>query len=217
MSTNYVSSDQQGNFLSNSSLGLLVTLAIFSVLPLMHLITNFTDMSRQLQTADIGETPPPPPDEDIPPPPEKDKELDKPEIEEPESLMTLAQLEIALTPGDGNAQGDFGFGDYDSGISALEGMEIFELQDLDKKPRPLFEVNPIYPYNFRSAKIKGFAIIEWIIDHEGRVLSVRCTKSSHREFEEPAMEAVRRSKFTPGRRNGENVAVRVRRTYEFSP
>ena len=217
MSTNYVSSNQKGNFFSNLALGLALTVGIFIVLPMMHILGNIDNLGQNLKTEDNSEQPPPPPPEDLPPPPENKDELDKPDMEEPPPPMSLTQLEMALNPGSGNAMGDFGFNDFDTGIDALEGMQIFELGDLDKHPRPLFQVKPNYPYSLKQAQIAGWVQLEWIIDPNGKVLRPRALKSSHREFEQPAIESILRSKWQPGRKDGQNVAVRVRQRMDFTP
>lgn len=217
MSTNYTASNQNGNFFSNGLLGILVTAGIFIVLPAMHILGQINLETREVATADASEAPPPPPPEDLPPPPEEQEEQDKPEMEEPPPPMTLSQLEMALNPGAGNAMGDFGFGDFDTGIDALGDMEIFDLRDVDKQPRPLFQVTPNYPYALKQAKIDGWVQLEWVIDAEGRVLRPTVVKSSNREFNQPAIESIMRSKWSPAEKNGKPVAVRVTQRMDFNP
>jgi len=217
MSTNYKSSNQDGNPFANLILGLLFTALIFFVLPMMHILGQITMDTRQVVTADASEAPPPPPPEDLPPPPEEEKELEKPEVEEPPPPMTLSQLEMALNPGSGNAMGDFGFGDFDAGIDALGDMEIFDLRDVDKLPRALFQVDPNYPYSLKQAKIGGWVQLEWVIDDSGKVLKPRVIKSSHREFNQPAIESIMRSKWSPAQKGGKPVAVRVTQRMDFNP
>jgi protein TonB len=217
MSTNYKSSNQEGNFFSNGLLGIAFTALIFVVLPAMHILGQITMENREVATNDASEAPPPPPPEDLPPPPEEQEEQDKPEMEEPPPPMTLSQLEMALNPGAGNAMGDFGFGDFDTGIDALGDMEIFDLRDVDKLPRALFQVEPNYPYSLKQAKIGGYVDLEWVIDVNGRVLKPRVVKSSHREFNQPAIESIMRSKWTPARKDGKPVAVRVKQRMDFNP
>ncbi len=217
MSTNYKSSNQDGNLFANGTLGLIFTAAIFIVLPAMHILGQISLNTREVVTMDASEAPPPPPPEDLPPPPEENEELEKPEVEEPPPPMTLSQLEMALNPGSGNAMGDFGFGDFDSGIDALGDMEIFDLRDVDKLPRALFQVEPNYPYSLKQAKISGWVQLEWIIDENGKVLKPRVVKSSHREFNQPAIESIMRSKWSPARKGGKTVKVRVIQRMDFNP
>ena len=217
MSTNYKASNQEGSFFVNGILGIVFTAGIFIVLPAMHILGQITMETREVVTMDSSEAPPPPPPEDLPPPPEDKEELEKPEVEEPPPPMTLNQLEMALNPGAGDAVGDFGFGDFDTGIDAMADMEIFDLRDVDKLPRALFQVEPHYPYALKQAKIAGWVQLEWVIDDSGKVLRPRVVKSSHREFNQPAIESIMRSKWSPAKKGGKNVAVRVTQRMDFNP
>ena len=217
MSTNYTPSNQNGSLFSNSTLGFILAVAIFGILPAMHILDSMTNPARKLATSDDAVQPPPPPPEDLPPPPEDKEELDKPDINEPPPPMTLAQLEMALNPGSGNAMGDFGFGDFDTGIDAFEGMQIFDLKDLDKQPKAIYQVKPNYPYALKQAQIAGWVLLEWLIDENGRVLRARAVESTHREFEQPAIDSIMRSKWQPGKKDGKNVNVRVRQRMDFTP
>ena len=217
MSTNYTASNQDGNIFSNGTLGLAFTAAIFILLPAMHILGQINMSDREVTTLDANEAPPPPPPEDLPPPPEEKEDLEKPEVEEPPPPMTLSQLEMALNPGAGNAMGDFGFGDFDTGIDALGDMEIFDLRDVDKLPRALFQVDPNYPYSLKQAKIGGWVQLEWVIDSTGRVLRPRVIKSSNREFNQPAIESIMRSKWSPAQKGGKAVAVKVIQRMDFNP
>jgi len=214
--TGYRRSDQEGNTTLNGFLGLLAIVCIFGILPLMSIVSAISQEKRMVQIADNVELPPPPPPEELPPPPEEEEEQEKPEMEEPPPPMTLAQLELALNPGAGDASGDFGFGDFNTGINALEDMKIFDPQDLDQNAKALFRVKPVYPYSMKQAQVKGWVMVEWIIDANGRVLRARPVKSSHREFEQPAVECVMRSKWQAGKKNGRNVASRVRMRIDFT-
>lgn len=142
--------------------------------------------------------------------------MDEPEMDEPPPPMTLSQLEMALNPGSGDAVGDFGFGDFNTGIDALEGMQIFSLADVDKKPAALVWVDPVYPYNMLQNKIRGSVTVEFVLDAKGKVHRARAIKSTHREFETPAIEAVQRSTWQPASKDGNPVACRVRAPVNFT-
>jgi periplasmic protein TonB len=57
----------------------------------------------------------------------------------------------------------------------------------------------------------------FVIDTNGSVMTPTVERSSHVEFEEPALDAIRRWKFTPGKRGGQPVKVRVRLPLQFVP
>ncbi|MBD5780759.1 energy transducer TonB [Pelagicoccus sp. NFK12] len=217
MSSNYTPSDQQGNTFFNGTLAVVFTVGVFAILPFLQFLDSMGKKATLVDTAETSVQPPPPPPEDQPPPPEEEKEVQEPEMEEPPPPMTLAQLEMALNPGSGDATGDFGFGDYDSGIDALAGMQIFSLADVDKKPSALVMSTPLYPYSMQQSKTKGRVIVEFVLDANGKVHRVRATKSTHREFEEPAIQCVQRSTWNPAAKDGKPVACKVRIPIDFSP
>ena len=217
MSSNYVPSNQEGSFALNILFAVLITVGLFAIMPLMQFIEGRANTGPNLAVEDTSLAPPPPPPEEQPPPPEQEEDVDEPEMEEPPPPMTLAQLEMALNPGAGDAVGDFGFGDFNSGIDALAGMKIFSLADVDKKPRAIAQAKPIYPYSLQKSKIKGEVLLEFILDDKGKVHRPVAISSSHRDFEQPAIDAVRRWIFEPARKDGKPVAVnRVRVRIDFT-
>lgn len=64
---------------------------------------------------------------------------------------------------------------------------------------------PTYPKALRDAGITGEALVSFIVTADGEVRNPYITKSSHREFEAPALEAVRQWKFDPGMKAGRVV------------
>lgn len=217
MSSNYVPSDQNGSYFLNGLFALVVTAALFGIMPLMQFLESQTRDDKINLAIDNSIPPPPPPPEDQPPPPEDKKDIEEPKMDEPPPPMSLAQLEMALNPGSGNAMGDFGFGDFDADIDALDGMKIFSLADVDKRPAALFQSKPIYPYSLQQSKTKGSVTVEFVLDANGKVHRARAIKSTHREFEQPAIDSIMRSTWTPASKDGKPVACRVRAPIVFTP
>jgi protein TonB len=93
---------------------------------------------------------------------------------------------------------------------------LFNIGDLDQPPVARVRQQPAYPYDMRRAGINGSVTIEFIISTEGDVLQAQIVKSSHREFEQPALQAILKWKFKPGRRGGKVVNVRVSQPLEFN-
>lgn len=148
-----------------------------------------------------------------------------PELNEPSAApMDLAQLEMALNPG-----GDGVGGDFVSRVRALgaaagaqeakkEAMteEIFSVADLDQPPRVVFQPAPEFPAELRRKKITGAVHILFIVDRNGRVVNPIVQKSSHPALEHPALAAVKRWRFEPGKRAGQPVPFRMRAPITFS-
>lgn len=88
--------------------------------------------------------------------------------------------------------------------------QIFNLSDLDQKPEPRgLRAGPQYPYEMKRAGISGEVTLMFIVDQNGNVRDVTVEKSTHREFEAPAIQAVQKWQFRPGRKGGKNVSTRM--------
>ncbi len=100
---------------------------------------------------------------------------------------------------------------FGKGISNL-----FNIGDLDQQPVARVRQAPTYPYDMRRAGINGTVVIEFIINTDGDVIQTNVVRSSHREFEMPAIQAVTKWKFKPGRKGGRVVNVRASQLLEFN-
>ena len=102
------------------------------------------------------------------------------------------------------------------GASFGKGMELFDISQLDQRPVLRVPVQPSYPYEMSRAGINGNVTVEFIISSNGDVTQAQVIKSSHREFEVPAVQAVLKWKFKPGKRGGRAVNVRASQLIEFN-
>lgn len=100
---------------------------------------------------------------------------------------------------------------FGKGISNL-----FNIGDLDQQPVARVRQAPTYPYDMRRAGINGTVVVEFIINTSGDVIQTQVVRSSHREFEMPALQAVQKWKFKPGRKGGRVVNVRASQLLEFN-
>jgi TonB family protein len=64
---------------------------------------------------------------------------------------------------------------------------------------------PEYPFSLRLAGNKGVVVVDFIVDREGNVVKADVSKSSHPDFEAPAVEAVLKWKFKPAIKDGKPV------------
>jgi protein TonB len=141
--------------------------------------------------------------------------------------LSLGALEAALNPGAGGA-GEFGgsFGLTSGGRIGGTGTAggngvapedlIFNVADLDQRPRPIFQAAPVYPPELRKRKTEGSVYVLFEVDVQGRVMNPKVEKSSHEAFSPPALAAVRQWKFEPAVRNGRKVPCRMRVPIRFS-
>jgi len=127
--------------------------------------------------------------QEIPPPP-------PPGVEQAKGLVTIPPARPA------------GFG---RGLG-----QIFDISQLDQIPVARVQPQPIYPYEMRRAGITGEVNVGFIVDVNGDVRDAYVMNSTHREFEVPAVQAVSKWKFRPGRRGGKAVNTRMSVPIVFS-
>lgn len=94
--------------------------------------------------------------------------------------------------------------------------DLFDLANLDQQPVPTFRARPVYPFEMRRAGVTGEVVVGFIVDSSGNVVQAYVVRSSHREFEQPAVQAVSRWKFRPGRKGGRAVNTRMQVPIIFS-
>ena len=75
---------------------------------------------------------------------------------------------------------------------------------------------PIYPRWARKAGKEGKVVLRLLIDRTGRLQEVTVIEPGGHGFTESAVEAVRKSSFSPATRNGVNVASRAILPVRFS-
>ncbi len=98
-----------------------------------------------------------------------------------------------------------------------KGMkDLFDLKNLDQAPTPRFQSKPIYPFEMRRAGIEGQVLVGFIVDSNGAVREAYPIRSTHREFESAAVQAVSKWRFRPGKKGGRSVNTRMQVPIVFS-
>lgn len=138
---------------------------------------------------------------------------DAPSVKISAFTQPLAPPTAGITIGQGLAT--IPIGKVGSGLGKGTGA-IFELKNLDQAPVLRAAVPPDFPYEMRRQAKTGSVDVEYVIDAEGSVVLVQVLGSSHEAFEQPAVNAVRKWKYRPGRKNGRAVNTRVQQTIRFS-
>jgi periplasmic protein TonB len=87
---------------------------------------------------------------------------------------------------------------------------------VDVKPVPVRTPPPEYPYNLKREGISGVVAIMFVVDEAGAVIDPSVVKTSHPDFAEPAIAAVKKWKFKPGQVGGNAVKVKVTIPLHFS-
>jgi protein TonB len=197
-----------------------MTLLIFMFLPVMQSIRDPIPRDLSVVPIDVAALEPPPPapieeeveEEEEPPEP-------PPQLNEEAPPLDLSQLELALNPGFGEGLfGDFSIKLVDQiAEGGSEEMDrVFSLDELDQRPRVIFQRTPTYPAELRRSKRRGTVHVVFIVDTRGRVANPRVEKTTDPAFDKAALEAVKQWKFEPGTRNGEKVQFKLRVPITFN-
>lgn len=91
----------------------------------------------------------------------------------------------------------------------FRGMKVFDISMLDQTPVPKFQARPQYPFEMRRAGIAGEVVVDFIVDTNGDVQNAYALRSTQREFESAAVQAVSKWKFKPGRKGGRDVPTHM--------
>ncbi len=188
-----------------------ITLVFFLVLPVIQSIAGGPEPEFEVYQIDAAITPPPPPPPEDEPEPEPEEPDEPPELAEETQLLDLSQLELALDPGFGGAGlgGDFAMKLLPAAASGEEVEEMFSMADLDQKPRVIYQPGPQITPALKG-KGGGTVYILFIVDEKGRVRSPVVQSAPDRVYEKPALDALKKWRFEPGKKNGEPVSFRMR-------
>lgn len=195
--------------------GVGFTAMLFGFIPFAHRIAK-PERALELYKTSAVDLPPPVENEPAPPPPE----AEKPPEAKPEPLLAEIQQQIPLSAdlevamGSGGALA--GFGDIRA-LTAAETVQedAFDVADLEKRPEAVSQIAPTYPPELRKAKVEGNVTLVFILGEDGKVQEPRVENSSRAEFEKPALEAIRKWRFSPGMKNGQPVRAYIRIPMKF--
>lgn len=199
----------------------VLTLALFLILPLMQVIGEKDQDEYNVQEINISLEEPPPDveDEEEDPPEDPEDPPEPPEVDLDEPLMTdITQLDL-LPGGDG-----FSIPGVDTSINidqaidskdSLEGM--FDPGSLDQPARVLFQAQPKLTGTLRNKLKKSAAsvVIVFIVDERGRVKDAVIQSSTDPAFNNAALSAVKQWRFEPAQRKGKPAPDRMRVPINF--
>lgn len=97
----------------------------------------------------------------------------------------------------------------------ISRVTIFSPDALDRVPDARVQIPPDYPRAMKQSGAGGSVLVEFDVDTTGRVVRAEAIRYTDREFAEPAVRAVRKWRFEPGRRNGKVVPFRMAVPIEF--
>jgi protein TonB len=83
-------------------------------------------------------------------------------------------------------------------------------------PVPVRMVPPVFPYDLRRSGVNGIVWVSCTIDETGSVQDMTIKKTTNDEFSQPAMDALKKWKFKPAKKDGNAVAIHVNIPIKFT-
>jgi protein TonB len=183
-------------------IALAVLIIAFKYFPEFEKETLALDGPQELvQVEDVEATkqeaaPPPPPKPPIPIEAPSDEVLEDIEISDTELDI---EAEVAAPP---------------PPVEEEEEAEPVFFVAVEQQPEPIgglegIQKRIVYPEIAKRAGVQGRVFVKAFVDENGNVVKVELLKGIGAGCDEAAMEAVKNTKFTPGRQRGKSVKVQV--------
>lgn len=132
----------------------------------------------------------------VPPPPEKNINIDPNAKDEVTTIPNTSGTDLGKPPVDPTQPpGDFVF--------------------MEEVPKVISRVIPEFPEMARQKNITGKVYVRAWIDVNGNVVDAKIVKSDNPMFDTPAIEAAKKTKFSPAKANNQPVAVWFGLVYTF--
>jgi len=97
-----------------------------------------------------------------------------------------------------------------------EAGKIWEYGSLDRTPTVRFQMAPHYPSSMIQSGMNGEVLVDFIVDTSGAVRNATAVRSTNREFEASAVEAVSKWRFRPGMKANRAVFTHMQVPIEFN-
>ncbi len=97
-----------------------------------------------------------------------------------------------------------------------QSEEIYEFFKVEVKPKIIKQVQPEYPELARKAGIEGKVVISAVVDENGDVVKAEILSSTNSIFNEPALKAAYKYKFSPAMMKDKKVKVKVLIPFNFT-
>lgn len=92
----------------------------------------------------------------------------------------------------------------------LETAFVFNVEDLDYTPTPVYRKRPEYPFELMRDQIEGRVVAEFHVDADGRTRQIKIVSTDHAKFSAAVVDALLLWRFMPGMVDGDKVEFRMR-------
>ncbi len=99
---------------------------------------------------------------------------------------------------------------------SVNALPVYDIGQVDEAPRPIRQDNPVYPLPMLFDGSIGEVVVGFTVDANGDVAYAQIDMSSDPAFDDSALAAVKKWKFTPGRKAGQPVTTRMSVPIVFS-
>ena len=142
------------------------------------------------------------------------KQAPKPKNSSSSSRQELNKPKFGFEFGQGGFADGMALAMIDPGAFGIDMDEFgFDLSQVDKAPRYLRRVKPLYPFSAKRRGLKGWVMIRCLVGKDGQATRIRAVKSEPDDvldvFGPPCVEAVKKYRFSPGEIGGDPVPTRV--------
>jgi TonB family protein len=100
-------------------------------------------------------------------------------------------------------------------FGALSAEAALVLADATAEPVPIARPAPYYPLAMRRMNVEGEVLLEFVVGVQGNTREIKVIRSTRREFDAPAIAAVERWTFQPGRENFRVIEKRLQVPIQF--
>lgn len=201
---------------------LAATALVLILLPLTQTIGKREAPKLELRMVDTVLLPPPPPVVHPQPARQEDSQmkLNVPGMEAEMPDVALEPLEVNLQPGIGQVMaGVFQIGEFSGKLSGggadgismkpdvMDDLDIFEIGELDRRPRVISAPELIKPYELARDGISGRVRLKVLIEPSGRVRVLDVISADHPRLIRHARQFAEQCLYESPTRNGVPVAV----------
>lgn len=95
--------------------------------------------------------------------------------------------------------------------------KVYAIKEVDTKPTVRgTRQGPVYPRRLEEDRITGQAIIKFVVDTDGKVTNVSVVRATHEFFGDAGMDAVKKWKFKPAKKDGRPVKCVIHVPFHFN-
>ena len=202
-------------------IGILVSVFVHVGFLYSEDILNFKPKAKVVQeappTIEAWTMPPLEPDKPDTPPEQEDMQnlLTPPTLMDVPTTVSVDAFTQPIQPPPPNVKKG-GITDVPIAKPSAKVVEVFNPRDLDQQVSRTYPAPPVYPSDLKRQGIGAKVTVLFIVDAHGEVDDVHVVESSNPAFNDAAMDAVKKSRFRPGKKGGKSVASHVAIPFEFN-